>query len=65
LGAQVHLKRRRIAMGVDDVINIRRYIRIFNARRYCSYAHRYCDYTRRYCGYACRYKLLKTWFILD
>jgi hypothetical protein len=43
-------------MGIDDVINV---------RRYCAYAHRYCDYAHRYCGYACHYKLLKTRFILD
>jgi hypothetical protein len=37
----VHLKRRIVAMGIDDVINVRRYIRIFNARRYCGYVRRY------------------------
>jgi hypothetical protein len=47
----VHLKRKIVATGIDDVINVRRSIWILNVCRYY--------------GYARRYKLLKTEFRLD
>jgi hypothetical protein len=59
LGAWVHLKRRIVVMGVDDIINAHRYIWILNACRYYGCARLYCGYVCRYCGYARRYKLLK------